>query len=312
MALILKHLLDHVRDTLGGSELPTDLDPISVINQAGEHLHSMHAWRWAQGRSALLNMRGTITGSAATWTASTLTLTKTGAFSTYTFVDGDQIQITAGTVTEGFYAVAGKTSADAITLTSSIGSNASDVDFTLQPYTVALPNDLRDIISIVDTSTNRRRIVLSSLAQVLERRNLDGPNDTSWYGAVSYAGQPPQPILEIGPGSGSDQAGAFRIFYRARWARLSTDNTDIAVPEFVEALLVQLVRAFARGYVREDQNSLSERLAEIAAGPVFTDARKSDGNVQPYFGRLRHGGPTIFRRRHPQFYETVYRINPPI
>jgi hypothetical protein len=314
MALILKHLLDHVRDTLGGSELPSDLDPISVINQAGEHLHSMHAWRWAQGRSTLLSLRGTTSGTDATWVSSTLTLTSTGAFTDYTFVDGDQIEITDGTVTTGFYTLASRVSANAVTLTTSIGADATDVDFTLQPYSIDLPDDLRDIISIVGTTSIQRRITLSSLTEVLERRNIDGPNDSYWYGAVSYVGSPPTPILEIGPASGSNVTGAFRLFYRARWARLSTDNTSVDVPEFVEALLVQLVRAFARAYVREDQGSLTARLAEIDVGPLFVAARRSDGNIQPYFGTLRNGGPVIWRRNRARsnFYETTSRIDPPI
>jgi hypothetical protein len=82
----------------------------------------------------------------------------------------------------------------------------------------------------------------------------------------------------------------------------------------VEALLVQLVRAFARAYVREDQGSLTARLAEIDVGPLFVAARRSDGNIQPYFGTLRNGGPVIWRRNRARsnFYETTSRIDPPI
>jgi hypothetical protein len=66
--------------------------------------------------------------SGATWNSGTSTLTKTGAFSGYTYAAGDTILIDGGTgITKGRYKVASKTSNDAIVLASSIGSNTSDV-----------------------------------------------------------------------------------------------------------------------------------------------------------------------------------------
>ena len=67
MALTVKHLLDTMKQTLGGS-WPSDVQPLDVLNQSGEHLHSMHPWRWAQGRTTLLNLRGTVSGTTAAWT----------------------------------------------------------------------------------------------------------------------------------------------------------------------------------------------------------------------------------------------------
>ena len=314
MVLLVKSLLDHMRDTLGGGEFPPNLDQVNVLNQAGEHLHSMHPWRWAQGRSSLLNLRGTVTGSNATWTTATNTLTLASAFTDYTFVDGDEIEITDGSGTEGFYEVASRTSANAIVLASSLSaSNQTDIDFTLQPYSIDLPDDLRDIISIQGTDS-LRRITLTTLDEVSRARESSGPNTFGWYGAVSYVGSPPSPILEIGPGSTSNETGALRLFYRARWLTLRTDSTTIDVPEFMEALLVQVARAFARGYVREDQGSLSARLEEIHAGPIFRTAKNSDGNVQPFYGKLEGGGPDIWRRRQRsgEFNEILNRVSPPL
>lgn len=314
MTLLVKHLLDHMRDTLGGGEFPPNLDQVNVLNQAGEHLYSMHPWRFAQGRSTLLNLRGTITGENAAWTASTKTLTLSAAFTDYTFVDGDEIEITDGSGTEGFYEIASRTSANAIVLATSLSaSNQTDIDFTLQPYSIDLPDDLRDIISIQGTDSIRR-ITLTTLDEVSRARENTGSNTSGWYGAVSYAGSPPSPILEIGPGSTSNETGALRLFYRSRWLTLRSDSSTIDVPEFMEALLVQIARAFARGYVREDGGSLDARLAEIHAGPIFRSAKNSDGNVQPFYGTLQGGGPEIWRRRQRSgdFNELLNRVSPPL
>lgn len=64
----------------------------------------------------------------ASWTNGTLTLTLAGAFTNYTYRAGDFISIysvTSGTT--GDYAIASKTSANAIVLASSIGASASAV-----------------------------------------------------------------------------------------------------------------------------------------------------------------------------------------
>lgn len=313
MTLTTKTLLDHLKHTLGS--WPAELDPLSVINQAGEHLYSMHAWKFAQGRSVLLDLRGTITGEAAAWTSATRTLTLASAFTDYTFVEGDELEITDGGsgATEGTFEVESRTSANAIVLVDSISSSdETDIDFTLQPFSIDLPDDLRDVITIqASGSTNRPHVTLTSLAEVLNARENTGPNDAHFYAALSFAGTPPVPVLEIGPGAGSNQSGPLRMFYRRRWTRLSSDSTIIDVPQYVEALLLQIVRAFARGYVREDNSTLDERLAVIHAGPVFQAARKSDGGIQP-FSRTR-GGIENWRmpREYGDWFETTSRIGGP-
>lgn len=310
--LFVKHLLDHVKDTLGGGSVPGNIDPLGIVNQAGEHLHSMHAWKWAQGRSTLLNLRGTVTGTAASWDG-TSTLTDSGAFTNYTFVSGDEIEITDGTgVTTGFYEVSSRTSANAIVLAADIGASASDVAYTLQPYSIDLPDDVRDIIAIQGTGQTRYGVTLTTLDEVLRCRETSGPNDSHWYAAVAYVGSPPTPILEIAPGAGSNATGALRMFYRARWARISTDTTTIDVPAFIEALLLQVLRAFVRGYVREDAGSLSARLEEIHAGPIFRAAVRSDGAIQLYFGQIRNGIERWRQRgESSDWHETQYRISGP-
>lgn len=61
----------------------------------------------------------------ANWTQSTKTITKTGAFASYTYADGHYIYIrlTNGAIRWGLYKIAGKTSDDAITLTEDIADS---------------------------------------------------------------------------------------------------------------------------------------------------------------------------------------------
>lgn len=73
----------------------------------------------AVGTTSIISLTG------ATWTESSKTITKTGAFASYVFSSGDTLTITGGTgATAATYYVASRTSDDAIVLTTSIGAGA--------------------------------------------------------------------------------------------------------------------------------------------------------------------------------------------
>lgn len=79
--------------------------------------------------------RVSLTGfTAANWTAASRTLTKTGAFTSYTFRAGDMIYLTAGTgfTANAWYTIASRTSNDAIVLatTQPAGNTMSGADQT--------------------------------------------------------------------------------------------------------------------------------------------------------------------------------------
>lgn len=73
---------------------------------------------------------------AASFTTSTKTLTKTGAFASYTFTEGDILYISGGTgVTAGLYEIASRTSDDAIVLVADIGgTDPADVTSSDGPF----------------------------------------------------------------------------------------------------------------------------------------------------------------------------------
>jgi hypothetical protein len=304
MALSVAHALAQIRFELGGGDIPAELDANGILNQAGHHLYSMHPWRWITGRSALLDLRGILSGTTATWTAATKTLTQASAFTNYSFLAGDEIAISFGTgATLGTYKIASRVSANAITLETSLAAGnlaTGDIAWRIDPGTIALPTDLRDIIQISTTSLSSvGGVTLVPLATILElRRSSASVTATTgyYYGAVVYSGTNPKPILEIYPAPSANATGAMRIFYRSRWTELTGDTTKIEIPEFCFDLFTQIARAYAAGYVRNEQATLDQRLALIHQGPVFAVSKRSDGMVQPFHGVIQNGGPTIWRR----------------
>lgn len=89
-------------------------DLVQLIQTAGG------IWSTCTGSGA-----NTIAIVSATYTDATKTITLTGAFTNYVYKSGDRVRITGGTgATAGYYVVASRASADAITLTTSIGAGA--------------------------------------------------------------------------------------------------------------------------------------------------------------------------------------------
>lgn len=119
---------------------------------------------------------------------------------------------------------------------------------------------------------------------------------TQWgyYGAIFYkqtvAGRAPVPVLRVWPTPSTDQADSFTYVYRAKWVDMDEDSNQYAqIPPFAETLYLQILGAFAQGYVKENEGSLDERLELIRRGPVFRSAVITDGQQQHTLGPLVNG-----------------------
>ena len=108
--------------TFGHINLPTVTDPWSIHNGYWDDSgYYPCGFRIAFRRVALTGF------TAATWTAATRTLTKTGAFASYTHRSGDMIYIASGTGhTAGWYTISSKSSSDAVVLAIATGLSVAD------------------------------------------------------------------------------------------------------------------------------------------------------------------------------------------
>jgi hypothetical protein len=113
----------------------------------------------------------------------------------------------------------------------------------------------------------------------------------------------PQARIELSSDPTADKEDALTVYYRAGWTHLNQDDDYVAVPEWLETLYLQLVRAHARGYNREDSASLSQRVAEIMAGPHYKAASDIDDQTQPEFGMVR-GGAIGYQSRSDIFWNS--------
>jgi hypothetical protein len=159
---------------------------------------------------------------------------------------------------------------------------------------VSLPADFGSIIS-VQRANFPNSICLTTVDNVAQLRALNTAMTTpyEWQAALSSrqdaAGGAPTDVLELWPTPAVTDPDGITLYYRAKWMELETDTDYAAIPVELETLYGEMVRAFARGYEEEDQETLSERVARIMMGPIYLSAKKSDGRKQRYWGVPRGG-----------------------
>jgi hypothetical protein len=97
------------------------------------------------------------------------------------------------------------------------------------------------------------------------------------------------PGLEVYPTPTEDLTEFLRGYYRRRWEDLGSAEDDIPIPRYMEPVLIQYVRAVARGWEEEDEGSMEQRLAQVKAGPIYRAAVVEDVNTQRVYGPVRGG-----------------------
>ena len=281
------------------------LDPLDLLNMAGEHFVNVRPWRWLKGANAFLDSRGNISITNGTWTESSKTLTSSGAFTNYTFIDGDHVKVTGGTsAILKTIEIASRTSNNAIVLKESLASTSGDLSggdiaATLQLPTLELPDDCGHITSISGSTSVVNSVSLVDHKELnMLRSQYSREDDTGGYqAAVIYVGTPPRPVLDVHPDFSSSSQDVFRIYYLRNWKRITEAADTLPIPRFCNGAYMQLCRHFALGWEDEDELGLEERLARWEMGPLLVAAAKEDGRSQQEWGRMRGGA--VRRTRGP-------------
>lgn len=169
------------------------------------------------------------------------------------------------------------------------------LNFTSAQAYVSMPSDFKSLESIWPDDAINATFVLTSVDEINKMRQFDVSSSAAYFGALVYPGQANAtshqtvPRLELYPTPSASATGALHIFYTRGWTVID-DATDVPnIPAYVETLYTQLVRAFAKGYEEDDTATLDERLAAIAAGPIFAACVSQDGMTQNEYGEMRGG-----------------------
>ena len=319
MVLTVQSCLDQIEHSLGGA-LSTQLDPIGIINEAGQYLVDMHDWIWLDRPPVSLDFRAEIdiTGTVA-WNDTTHHLTLAGAFTNYSWLDGDSIVITAGSETPyGRFPVIKRVSSNAIHIgwpcDPTGGPSHSVTSFAAKVKTdsIALPSDFGNIIDIQPTQGLTNSFNLTDVGFINQlRTNEVAVGNFRYWGASTRGNNYDQGLetsagqgawrLEIYPTPTATEYNALTMYYRAGWRPVENDTDTINIPQYCESLMRMIVRAFARGYEEDDVASMHARLMEIQQSPMFMNARRRDGDMQPTLGQMSGGAVAQYEKQERQY-----------
>lgn len=171
---------------------------------------------------------------------------------------------------------------------------ATALNLTASQAWISLPSDFGEVIALHKASNINGDMIPVAPHQldVMRASPTLPPMFTIWW-SVEWVGSsaqtPPAPRIAIYPTPTANAIGAVILRYRATWTRLNADGDFAVIPEWCDTLLRQLVVAFARGYVEEDEGGLDERLALISNGSVFRACERRDTGVQINLGQMTGG-----------------------
>jgi hypothetical protein len=279
----------------------TSLPPLDLIDEAAVRMLQMHPWACTALPARHIGVRAAITGTGATWTTATRTLTKVAAFTTYVHAPGDPMTISAGaTAVLRDYEVQERVSADAVILTEDIGATTGSVDigFTLAANRAAiLPSDFGSgIRSYTATQGLNQGFQLTSMQELTKMRSELALQPVGHYWAAlwqahnkSAAGGNPAWRLELWPYPSAVNAKLFTVSYRQAWERPTTDTHVLPIPQILEPLYMAVLRAVVRGYEEEEEAGVEDRIDRLRMSSTFQDAIEADGLMQPDLGPLLGG-----------------------
>lgn len=222
-SIAVAELLPLMRHWAGGTAaLPSAIDPIMLINEAGQVLCSAYSWNWLRGRSVLLDLRA---------------------------------------------------NQDYIDLPESFG-------------------DLLDVRLVGNVSGSCERTTMEQIHK-LRNNSSQVTAAVSFFVAVNHRpptnGSSPQYILELYPSPSADSFGGLSILFDSVWLKVKNDGDYVRLPEYCHPLYRQILMAVVQGYIKEDEATVSRRLADVLAGPLMAVARSADSSEQSNLGRLENG-----------------------
>lgn len=309
-----------VTHALGGTPA-SGVTTANMVNDAMKHLASMRSWNWLRDGEVRLSVTGPLSLDDGTWTESSKTLTSTGAFTSYTFANGDTIEITDGTgVTTGTYSIASRTDADNIVLNQSISTAGTDlatgdIAGTIRfPY-VNLPADFGELVAMHYPGSFARNMVPTTLEQILwYRSNPITSVSFTYYYAINSGRGPisPQtspdpmtglsaPRIELYPAPDASVSDAIAIAYRRELKELGNDNDIPLVPEWLDYPLELLCRSFAMTLEDDNPNNSAQQMFER----LWPTLVRRDCMTQSRRGPMKGGLHAVDTFVHPFYPESI-------
>ncbi len=297
MGALTVRMLEKIARFELGAQPDGPLEMRELVNQAGEHLVAMWPWRWLEGRQARLRPRAQIELTGATWTEATKTITLAGAFTDYSLLSADTLEVLSGTgAIAGTYEVLTRPTANTVTLATSISSaavNLTGIEAVMRNDQIALPSDF-DLAGITayamkDGLAGDMRFTTDQGMLNLRSYPTVGVL-TGFWALLRYvrgvSGGQAVKRLELWPAT-DDSDEEMVIFYRGGWKEPATDDEVLSPPSWMNPLFIEVFKAVVMGHEESETGSLDARLTALNSGILFYKAKSRD-----LLEQVEHGRPT--------------------
>ena len=180
---------------------------------------------------------------------------------------------------------------------------------------IDLPTDFAEAIELTGASDNAVSFTRDTPGIGAQSRSSVIPNSpvtfTWWLESNGNAaqGEPTQRIaLDHAPGSNA--ANAAYLTYRAGWTPLEDDGDVAVIPPWMEGLYRDCLFAVARGYMRESEGTVADRLERVMRSARFQALARRDLSMQPNLGQMAGGAVQSSVR--PSLHNPDISIGPPV
>lgn len=172
------------------------------------------------------------------------------------------------------------------------------LDLTEDQGHVALPADFGGLIELTLSGTLGGRLIPATIDEIDARRSYSNivMDPYSFLFAIASARssdtEPLRPRIELYPTPTQDEDDALVLRYRAGWDPVESSDPDDwvpALPDYMDAVLTEMVRAVARGLEESDVLTTDQRVAQVAAGPSMQMAIRQDNRERKRYGGIRRG-----------------------
>ena len=280
-------------------QLASDFEPFALVDRAAIFMESMREWRYIKRTARNLQFRAAIDATTASYTASSTTLTKTGAFASYTLVPGDFATLTDGSTLLGSFPITAKTDSDNLVLDSAgLASNITGpLTIHINTARVALPSDVGRIQRVVRGQVGgaawpSRVDEIVMLDESYETGSTHSVGVSVEWAQLSAKATPVQ-TLRIWPEPQTAEANAIALVYLRDWPTTNSDEDILPIPRYMEQLLLECVRMTALGYDENMRND--EILSAFDMGAVYEMACRHDTGQQRFSGKF--SGTAVAPRR---------------
>jgi len=289
--MLASEVFQHIEADLKGS-LASEHDQFSLLNYAARAMEASQEWRYLRRARGDLKFRAPISATGASFVGTTGTLSKAGIYADYVLVPGDYVTLTLNGTEYGDFKIVSRVDDDSITIADSptTATFAGTATLDINTSRIALPSDVGSVINVFGNINEAfYPLPYVDIAQ-LDAEHLVGASlafgyALEWQSLTDLSA--PTQLLKIWPERQSAKVNAAHVVYLRKWPTISSTDSVLPIPDYMDPLLLEYAKAYARGW--DESDDVGQRLAAVEVGHQFRASTRADVRNAPQGAPVRNG-----------------------